>query len=138
TASGPPGPLPVPAAPAGQAFDLFFSTGLSDFPFSAILSIMSQEGLAKVLAEPTLVSLSGQEAEFHAGGEVPIVMAAQLGAMNVTFKKFGVLLKFTPTVLGDRTMSLRTFIEVSEPDPTVGVTITGFNVPGFKTRNSET
>jgi len=138
TANGPPGPPPVPAAPAGEAFDLFFSTGLSDFPFSAILSIMSQEGLAKVLAEPTLVSLSGQSAEFHAGGEVPIVTAQQLGAMNVSFKKFGVRLNFTPTVLGERMMSLRTMIEVSEPDPNAAITLSGFQVPGFKTRNSET
>jgi len=137
-AAGPPGPPFVPGPAAGESFDLFFSTGLSDFPFSAILSIMSEEGIAKILAEPTLVALSGQEAKFHAGGEVPIVIAQQLGSMNLSFKKFGVQLAFTPTVLGDRTVSLQTAVEVSEPDPTVGVTITGFQVPGFKTRSSET
>jgi pilus assembly protein CpaC len=94
------GNLPsVPTPSSGDAFNLFFSTGLSNFPFSAILSILSQEGLAKVLAEPTLVALSGQKAEFHAGGEVPIIMGGSLGQVSVQFKKFGVLLNFTPTVL---------------------------------------
>jgi pilus assembly protein CpaC len=130
---------PLVGAPAkSNAFNYFFSTGLRDFPFSAILSILSQEGLAKVLAEPTLVALSGQDAHFHAGGEVPILIARDLGNVSVTFKKFGVLLNFTPTVLGERTMSLKLGLEVSEPDPATGVTLGGFVVPGFKTRSSDT
>ena len=128
----------VPVPSANSAFNLFFSTGLSKFPFSAILSILSQEGLAKVLAEPTLVSLSGQEASFHAGGEVPILIARQLGEVSVEYKKFGVRLQFTPTVLGDRNISLKLAVEVSEPDATAGVTIGGFNIPGFKVRASDT
>jgi pilus assembly protein CpaC len=130
---------PLVGAPAqANAFNLFFSTGLRDFPFSAILSILSQQGLAKVLAEPTLVSLSGQDAEFHAGGEVPILIARDLGSVGIEYKKFGVLLKFNPTVLGERTMSLKLALEVSEPDPSAGVTLGGYRVPGFRTRSSET
>ncbi len=132
------GPPLVPPPSSGDAFNLFFSTGLSDFPFSAILSILTQEGLAKMLAEPTLVALSGQEAQFHAGGEVPILIAEQFGQISIRFKKFGVRLKFTPTVLGERTMSLKLGVEVSEPDPSSGVMVTGFQVPGFRTRSSET
>lgn len=132
------GPPFVPAPSAGQAFNLFFSTGLSKFPFSAVLSILSQEGLAKILAEPTLVALSGQEASFHAGGEVPILIARQLGEVSVEYKKFGVRLKFTPTVLGKRMISAKLAVEVSEPDPNAGATIGGFNIPGFRTRSSET
>jgi pilus assembly protein CpaC len=128
----------VPQASSTDAFNLFFSTGLSNFPFSAILSILSQEGLAKVLAEPTLVALSGQKAEFHAGGEVPILMSTQLGQVSMQFKKFGVKLNFTPTVLSERTLSLNLGLEVSEIDASAGVTSTGFQVPGFKTRSSET
>lgn len=135
TAGGPPF---VPAASLGQAFNLFFSTGLSKFPFSAVLSVLSQEGLAKILAEPTLVALSGQEASFHAGGEVPILIARQLGEVSVEYKKFGVRLQFTPTVLGKRVISAKLAVEVSEPDPNAGATIGGFNVPGFRTRSSET
>jgi pilus assembly protein CpaC len=132
------GPPLVPAPSANQAFNLFFSTGLSKFPFSTVLSILSQEGLAKTLAEPTLVALSGQEASFHAGGEVPILIARQLGEVSVEYKKFGVRLQFTPTVLGKRMISAKIAVEVSEPDPTAGATLGGFNIPGFRTRSSET
>ena len=52
-----------------------------------------------MLAEPTLVTLSGQEARFLAGGELPVPLASALGALNVTWKKFGIQLGFTPTVL---------------------------------------
>lgn len=137
--TGAAGGPPYVGAPAHtNSFNYFFSTGLRDFPFSAILSILAQEGLAKVLAEPTLVALSGQDAKFHAGGEVPILIGQQLGMVSVQFKKFGVLLKFNPTVLGERTMSLKLGLEVSEPDPAAGVSLSGFTVPGFKTRSSET
>lgn len=129
---------PISAPVAGDAFSLIFSAGLSSFPFSTVLSILGQEGLAKILAEPTLVALSGHEAAFHAGGEVPILIAQQLGTVSVQFKKFGIQLKFVPTVLGKKSMSLKIFAEVSEPDPSVGVTLAGYNVPGFKTRSSET
>ena len=122
----------------GGAFNFLFSTAFSRFPFSAILSILAQEGLAKVLAEPTLTALSGQEATFHSGGEVPILIAQALGSTSVKFKKFGVLLKFSPTVLGERIMSLKLGLEVSEPDPTAGVSLNGNIIPGFRTRNSET
>lgn len=132
------GPPLVPAPSANQAFNLLFSTGLSKFPFSTVLSILSQEGLAKTLAEPTLVALSGQEASFHAGGEVPILIARQLGEVSVEYKKFGVRLQFTPTVLGKRMISAKIAVEVSEPDPTAGATLGGFNIPGFRTRSSET
>jgi pilus assembly protein CpaC len=137
--TGNPGGPPVVSAPSsGDAFNLFFSTGLSRFPFSAILSILSQEGLAKVLAEPTLVALSGQKAEFHAGGEVPILIGGGLGQASVEYKKFGVRLNFTPTVLSERTLSLKLGIEVSELDGSSSVLLAGFEVPGFKTRASDT
>jgi pilus assembly protein CpaC len=133
------GQPPFVAAPSSSdAFNLFFATGLSDFPFSTILSILSQEGLAKLLAEPTLVALSGQEAEFHAGGEIPILTAQQLGTVNIDYKKFGVRLKFSPTVLGKRTISLKLSVEVSEPDPSNGVVVSGFQIPGFRARSSDT
>jgi pilus assembly protein CpaC len=136
TGTGGPPLIPVPSAADG--FNMFFSTGLSDFPFSTILSILSQEGLAKVLAEPTLVALSGQEALFHAGGEVPILTAQDIGRVSVDYKQFGVRLKFTPTVLGERTVSLKLAVEVSEPDATAGTTLGGFVLPGFRARRTET
>lgn len=132
------GPPAISAPSSGDAFNLFFSTGLSNFPFSAILSILSQEGLAKVLAEPTLVALSGQKAKFHAGGEVPILIGQGLGQASVEYKKFGVQLNFTPTVLSERTLSLKLGIEVSETDAAAGVLLGGYVIPGFKSRSSDT
>jgi pilus assembly protein CpaC len=131
--------IPLVGAPSFQdAFNLFFSTGLSEFPFSAILSILSREGLAKTLAEPTLVALSGQEASFQAGGEVPILTAQSLGNVSVQYREFGVQLDFVPTVLGGGTINLQLAVEVSEPDPAAGVVLGGFVVPGFRTRKSST
>lgn len=119
-----------------DAFSVFFS-GLSDFPFSAILSLLEQHSLSKTLAEPTLVAMTGQEAKFLAGGEFPIPLSTGFGTVQVTFKKFGIQLVFTPTVLSSGLINLHVAAEVSEIDPTVGVTIGGFTVPGLSSRQSE-
>lgn len=132
------GPPVTPGVAAADAFNILFSTGLSDFPFSAVLSVLAENGLSRVLAEPTLVAMSGQEASFHAGGEVPILISQSFGNVSVQYKKFGVQLKFVPTVLGDRTINLKIASEVSEPDAAAGVTLAGYQVPGFRTRNSDT
>jgi pilus assembly protein CpaC len=133
----------VPGVPAvypsarGDAFSLFFS-GLSQFPFSAVLSLLEQNSLSKTLAEPTLVAMTGQDARFLAGGEFPIPLSTGLGSVNVTFKKFGIQLAFTPTVLADDLVNLKIAAEVSEVDPSLGVQLNGFSVPGLTSRQSET
>ncbi len=120
-----------------QGFSLFFSN-YSGFPFSAMLNLLESNGLAKVLAEPTLVTLSGQEAKFLAGGEIPIPLASTLGSVQVEWKKFGILLNFTPTVISESTIHLKLAAEVSDIDPTLAVTIGGSTVPGLVSRQSET
>jgi pilus assembly protein CpaC len=124
-------------APPGGGFSLFFS-GLPNFPFSAVLNVLEQSGLAKTLAEPTLVALSGQEAKFLVGGEFPVPMASNLGAISVLWKKFGIILNFTPTVISDGALHLKLATEVSDVDPTRSVTISGTSIPGLTTRQSET
>lgn len=132
------GNLPsVPAPNAGSAFSLFFS-GLPSFPFSAMLTLLESSGLAKVLAEPTLVAMSGQEAKFLAGGEFPIPMSTGLGTVSVTWKKFGIILNFVPTVIGAGTLHLKLSTEVSDVDPSRSVTVSGFSIPGLISRQSET
>src|SRR5262249_36897414 len=113
-----------------NAFSLFFS-GLSKFPFSAIMSVLEQRSLAKTLAEPTLVAMTGQEASFLAGGEFPVPLSTGLGTVSVEWKKFGIRLKFIPTVLADGLVNLHLYSEVSEIDPQLGVTLGGFTVPGL-------
>jgi len=120
-----------------QGFSLFFSN-FKEFPFSAMLSLLESNALAKVLAEPTLVTLSGQEAKFLAGGEIPIPLASTLGTVTVEWKKFGIILNFTPTVINGDTIHLRMFTEVSDVDPTLAVTVGGSTIPGLTSRQSET
>ncbi len=124
-------------SPPGGGFSLFFS-GLPTFPFSAILNVLEQSGLAKIMAEPTLVALSGQEAKFLVGGEFPVPMSTTLGAISVLWKKFGIILSFTPTVIADGALHLKLSAEVSDVDPTRSVTIGGISIPGLTSRQSET
>ena len=111
------------------------------------LDAMESRGLAKVLAEPTLIALSGEKASFLAGGEFPIPVsqsnggggtAGGGGAITVEFKPFGVSLGFTPTVLGDKVISMIIEPEVSSIDPTASVTVNGLVVPGLQTRRAST
>jgi pilus assembly protein CpaC len=135
----PPGQSPhFPTQPFGEAFQLFFGSG-SPFPFNVTLSLLEENGLAKVLAEPTLVALTGQEAKFLAGGELPIPLSSALGQTSVSWKKFGIQLSFTPTVIDSGTVSLRLATEVSDLDPNNGIQLgTGMFIPGLSSRQAET
>jgi pilus assembly protein CpaC len=131
------GPPPLlPPANSG-AFSLFFSN-FPTFPFSTAVSLLETTGLAKVLAEPTLVAMSGQPAKFLAGGEFPIPFAAAFGTASIIWKRFGIILEFTPTVIGKDTIQLALHAEVSDIDPARQVTVAGFTVPGLTSRQSET
>lgn len=108
--------------------------------YQLFLDLLNQEGLARILAEPTLVARSGESASFLAGGEVPIPIAqgGAFGSITIEFKKFGVGVLFTPTVLGPDRIHLQVSPEVSEPDFTFGTTVSGTTVPGFNTRRAST
>jgi len=95
-------------------------------------------GLVTTLAEPNLTALSGETADFLAGGEYPIPMSSGLGSVSVEFKKYGVSLSYTPTVLANGRISLRVRPEVSELTSEGAVTINGFQVPGLTVRRAET
>lgn len=131
-------PPDVYAPSYNNAFSIFFSQAFDKFPFSATLSLLESNGLAKVLAEPTLTTLTGQQAKFLAGGEIPIPISAALGQVEVQWKKFGIVLEFTPTVLDARTIQLELSTEVSELDPNLAVSFGGGSVPGFSSRQGET
>ncbi|MCM0612002.1 type II and III secretion system protein family protein [Marinobacter sediminum] len=107
----------------------------------ATLSALERHGLAKILAEPNLTALSGQEASFLAGGEVPIPVSqsgAVAGAITVDYREFGVGLKFTPTVLDNQTINVKLNAEVSSLDDAIGFQNAGFNIPGITTRRAGT
>jgi pilus assembly protein CpaC len=99
-----------------------------------IIQALEKRGVARLLAEPNLVALSGDTASFLAGGEFPFAVQGALGATSVEFKKFGVSLAFTPTVLGDGLINLKIAPEVSQLDPATSVN----GVPGLSVRRAET
>jgi pilus assembly protein CpaC len=87
----------------------------------AVLSALAKDGLAHILAEPNLTVMSGQPALFHSGGEYPILVANTGGgttAISVTYKPYGVMLNFLPTVLSNGRINLHVRPEVSELDTT--------------------
>ena len=106
----------------------------------SFIDALKQNGLAKILAEPNLMAVSGQEASFLAGGEVPIPVpqSGVSGVVTVDYKKFGVQLRFTPTVLNSEKISLKVAPEVSEVDFALAVQVGGFVVPGFTSRAAST
>jgi pilus assembly protein CpaC len=125
--------------PMAQAFNLVF--GDAGEGLLAVLSILESNGFAHVLAEPTLVALSGQTATFVAGGEFPIPVAQSTsgdGAISVEFKEFGIRLKLTPTVLAPDRIVLKVAPEVSELDFTNAVQTGGVAVPALVTRRADT
>jgi pilus assembly protein CpaC len=95
-------------------------------------------GLVTMLAQPNLTAVSGETAEFLAGGEFPIPLSQGLGSVSIDYKKYGVSLSYTPTVLSDGRISLRVRPEVSELSSQGAVTIGGFTVPALTTRRAET
>ena len=122
-----------------------FSDFLNLFLFSekydigAMVKALQTKGMFQSLAEPNLVSESGKEASFLAGGEfpVPIAQGGQSNAISVQYKEFGVRLNFTPTVTGNR-IHLKVRPEVSTLDFANGVVLQGFRIPALSTRRTET
>jgi pilus assembly protein CpaC len=106
--------------------------------WTLFFDLLKSQNLGRVLAEPNLVTTSGHEASFLAGGEFPVPVPQQFQTITIEWKKFGVGLIFTPTVLDDGKISMKVNPEVSELDPTTGVTIQGTFVPGLIVRRTTT
>lgn len=102
------------------------------------LQALEQRGIARSLAEPNLVALSGDTASFLAGGEYPIPIAGTFGQITVAYKKYGVGLAFTPTVLSRGLINLKIEPEVSQLDPTNFVQVGGIRVPSLIVRRANT
>src|SRR5690606_17169263 len=100
----------------------------------AAISILDRYGLAKVISQPTLVSLSGQKAEFLAGGQVPIITPGTQGFATVQYRPFGTRMMFIPTVLADDVIDVQVDLELSQLDEAVGINLRGNSVPGFNSR----
>ncbi len=105
----------------------------------AFVSALEEKGLARRLAEPNLIALSGDTASFLAGGEFPFPVGINaFNQVSVEFKKYGVGLAFTPTVLSDGQINLKIEPEVSELDYTNVVSIGAYQIPSLTVRRAAT
>ena len=105
---------------------------------ASALDLAETQGLVTTLSQPNLTALSGETADFLAGGEFPIPISQGLGTTTVEYKNYGVSLAYTPTVLANGRISLRVRPEVSELSTQGAVTLGGFSIPALTTRRAET
>ena len=113
----------------------------------AIINASITKGVLRSLAEPNLLTLPGKEASFLAGGEFPYPTVQSVsggagvggaGAVTITFREFGVRLKFTPDIMQSGAIRLKVAPEVSTLDFANGLTVQGFEVPSILVRRAET
>ncbi len=117
------------APPFGVAVARMIAGGITT---DAFLNALEEQGLARSLAEPNLTALSGDTASFLAGGEYPIPVAGSLGSVTIEYKRYGVGLAFTPTVLKGGLINLKIEPEVSQFDPSHTVSVgNGISVPAL-------
>jgi pilus assembly protein CpaC len=132
----PGGGLVGPPGPHTETFVFGVVDGTS--AFFGVLEALRQDDLAKVLAEPTLVTISGRPATVNCGGEFPVPVPQSLGTLSIEYKKFGTQLDFVPIVLGNGKIRLDVRPRVSELDRSRAVTIQGTTVPAIRMREAET
>ncbi len=118
--------------------------GFPNSDLEVFLQALAENQYMRLLANPTLVALSGEEANFLAGGEfpIPVVQGSSGGlstsnAVTIEYKEFGVRLRFRPVVLGDGGIRLFAAQEVSELTDVGAVVIQGFSIPALITRRGE-
>ena len=135
--------IPVLRNPLGEnvsmAVDYVSLSG--DRRLAGIVKALESDGTIKTLASPNLVAVNGEKAKFLAGGEIPIPVV-QGGTTNnsvsIEYHEYGVKLEFEPTVIDSGIINLRVVPEVSTPDYTRAVVLSGFLVPAFQTRRVDT
>jgi pilus assembly protein CpaC len=128
---------------AGTTTTIFAGFPRADFEF--FLQALIENSAMRLLANPTLVALSGEQASFLVGGEYPIPVVQGSGggagggnAVTIQYKEYGIRLTFQPTVLGDGSIRLTAAPEVSSLSSTGAVTLQGFSIPALLTRRTET
>jgi pilus assembly protein CpaC len=123
---------------------LFGTGAIGNSAFAYYIAALRQNNLLRILAEPNLTAISGQEASFLAGGSFPVPVTQGGGtgaggtAITVEYRSFGVKLRFIPVVLGDGKIRLKVAPEVSDLDFTTAVRFNGYVIPGLTERKLET
>lgn len=121
--------------PAGSLIGSLIGEGYS---VDVAIDALEDRGMARRLAEPNLIARSGETSSFLAGGEFPIPVSEDDGQIAVSYKKFGVGLDFTPTVLSDGLIALDIEPEVSAIDNTASYRVGNISIPGFSVRRART
>lgn len=113
-----------------------------DINLAATIKALENKNLIQILAEPNLMTVSGKEASFLAGGQFPFPILQNSGGagfagITIQFKEFGVRLSFTPTLMPDGLIHLKVAPEVSSLDFSNALTIQGFVIPALATNRVE-
>ena len=123
----------------GNKFEEINNTGLVKLAaLDGFIEALQKHDLAKVLAEPTIVTVSGRPAAFQSGGEFPIIVPQSSNTVVVEYRHFGTRLDCVPEVLEDGRIRLELLAEVSEIDKSRSVTIRNEPVPALRTRRVDT
>ncbi len=125
---------------SGSQGAVFGGLSSSRANITALVDALETEGLASILAQPTLTAMSGEKASFLAGGEfpIPVTQGQTTTAISVQYQKYGISLDFTPTVLSEELISLYVKPEASELSTDAAVTLNNFQIPSLTTRRTET
>lgn len=120
------------------AGSMFFGIDIGSTQLGILLQALEAKGVVRTLAEPNLTALSGQEANFLAGGEFPIPVAQDNNTISVEFKPFGVELNFIPRVMDDDIINLEMSAAVSSIDNSNSFVQGGLSIPAFRRRDAST
>ncbi|SFI88111.1 type II and III secretion system protein family protein [Jannaschia pohangensis] len=123
---------------AANAGSLQLNFGTTSLNFNVLLQALEEKGVVRTLSEPNLTALSGQTAQFLAGGEIPVPVLSDEGNVGIEFKPFGVGLEFTPTVVDEDIINLVMKSEVSSIVDSGTDTVTGASIPTLRTRRAQT
>ncbi|WP_375057293.1 type II and III secretion system protein family protein [Zobellella sp. DQSA1] len=127
----------TPVSLPGNGFNIAWGGGSREV--LGVINALENSNFAYTLANPSLVSLSGQSASFLAGGEFPVpVPSSGSDSVSIEYKEFGVRLTLTPTVVDENRILLKVAPEVSELNFNTGVSIAGTTVPSLNVRRTDT
>lgn len=139
------GTPPVPAGSTSYTFNVPSGTNtlgaagrLFGLDLIGSLDAGERSGMVATLAQPNLTALSGETADFLAGGEFPIPIPGNFAGTTIEYRKYGVSLAYTPTVLSNGRINLRIRPEVSELSTEGAIRIQGFEIPALTIRRAET
>lgn len=139
TYAGGTSPVPIPTEQANALFSYIKGTD----QITATIKALETNGTLKILAEPTVIAASGEEAHFLSGGEIPVPVAVTPNGttgttVTIEWKEFGTKVHFVPTIVDTGVINLVVSPEVSQLDYNNAVLLSGFRIPAIRVRKAET